>query len=137
MLRGTQNKYSENALHAVLGTIVAPGPPIIARLRDEPIDVAESLVELQALPIGEKSELEVTDEVSASNEAGKVALAHQHHLDENNDFFCISLQGYKAMSHAHAEVSKYIRVFATHDLHHLLCQFEWRCLKLNTLTRSV
>ena len=48
-------RYSKDALHAVLGAVIAPGPPIIARFRDKPIDVAESLVKLHALVVGEKS----------------------------------------------------------------------------------
>lgn len=128
---------SEDALHAVLGTIVAPRPPIIARLGNETVDVTEGIFKIQALAIREQSELEVSDELSASLEAWKVALSHEHHFYENNDLFCVGLQGYKAISHTHAEVSKLIRVQATHNFHHLCCQLEWRCLKLYSLARCV
>ena len=64
-------------------------------------------------------------------------MAHEHHLNQNDNLFCVRLQGTEASRHAHAEVSESSRVFTTHDLHHLLRQLERSLLKLNTFARCV
>ena len=47
---------SEDALHAVLGAIIAPCPPIVYRLGNEFIYMSANVFGCHTLPVGEESE---------------------------------------------------------------------------------
>ena len=130
-------RKSENTLHAVLGAIVAPSPPIVHRLCNESISMSANIFWSHALPVGEQSVFEVTDEGPATLEAWQVALAHEHHFDEDDDFFRVSLQRAKSTRHALSKVSKRGRVLSIHYLHHFLRQLERCFLKLDSLAGRI
>ena len=52
---------SQDALHAILSTIVALSAPIVNRLGDEAVNVAESILKVHAPSIREQAELQVAD----------------------------------------------------------------------------
>ena len=70
-------------------------------------------------------------------EARQITLTHKHHLDEDDDLFCVGLQSQEAASHALPEVSEGVGILATHNIKHLLCQFEWCRLKLDSLAGRI
>ena len=112
---------SEDTLHTVLGTIIAPGTPVINALLDKAVYMTLSIVGLQALTIREQPELEVTEERSTTLEARQVRLTHEHHLNEDDYFLCVGLEGHETACHAIPEFAESLRIFATHHIEHLLC----------------
>ena len=128
---------SENTLHAVLGTIVAPSPPVIYRLCNESIDMSANIFRSHALPVGEKSVFKVTDERSATLEAWQVTLSHEHHFNEDDNFLRVSLQSAETSCHALSKVSECSRVLTIHHLHHLLRQLERCLLELDSLAGCI
>ena len=51
---------SQDALHAVLGPIVAPGAPIVYRFRNQAIHVPKRFIKLHSLSVWEKSVLKIS-----------------------------------------------------------------------------
>ena len=126
-------RLSQDALHAVLGPIVAPGAPVVDGLRDQVVDVAQGFLELHAATVREEAVFQVANQSLATLETGQVVLAHQHHLDEDDDLLGVGLQGAETTSHPRAEVPERIGFHATHHVQHLLGQLEWRCFKFDPL----
>ena len=90
-----------------------------------------------SLTVREQSVLEVTQKCTTALEAWQVGLAHQHHLDQDDDLFRVGLKSLKATGHSVPEVAERFGVFSAHDIKHFLSQFERSGLELETLARCV
>ena len=90
-----------------------------------------------SLTVREQSVLEVAQKCTAALEARQVGLAHQHHLNQDDDLLRVGLKSLKATGHSVPEVAERLGVFSAHHIKHLFGQFERRGLELETLARCV
>ena len=93
------NGSSQDALHAVLCTIVAPRAPVVYRLGNEAIDVESGFFSVHATTVREQTVLEIANQSLASLEAGQVALSQVHHLNKDDDLFSVVLQSTETLGH--------------------------------------
>ena len=128
---------SENTLRTVLEAIIAARLPVIHRLHNETIYVTTAILIVHTLISREQSVFKLGNELLASREAGQVWLAHEHHLNKDDNLLSVSLEGLETASHPLSEVTERGWALATHNVKHLLSQFERRRLEFDSLARCV
>ena len=87
------NSYnsSNDALTVVLEVVIAPGPPIIVTLMDQPVHEPLAFVVRKSATCREEPIFEISHGCFATFEARKIILAHEHHFDYNDDFLSFIL----------------------------------------------
>lgn len=97
---------SEDALHAILDAIVASCAPVVDALLNEAVYVALGLIRLKSLAIWEQPVLKVAKEWASALEARQVGLAHEHHLNEDDDLLSVGLESLEATGHSVPEIAE-------------------------------
>ena len=95
---------SKDALKAVLGLVVPNRAPIVTTGTNKPVCELQRFLVRKQSSIWEEILLHFLDCVFACCEAREVLLAHQHHLDEDDDFVGVLLQCHETLVHQFAEL---------------------------------
>ena len=121
----------------ILEPIIASSSPVIVTDDHEIVDEPLALVVSKLATGWEEPILEISEGLFSCFEASEVVLAHEHHLDNNNNFFSVLLKSHETLFHELTVFSESSRSISSKDLYHLCCQLERSLFKFHSLTWGI